>query len=291
MRSMTGFGRGTAATDQWQATVEINSVNRKQAEVVVQAPRELAELESRIRKAVLTAVSRGRIQVAVNLARGEGTTPQPSVDATLAKAFRMAFTQLSEVVGEQVAPAAADYLRQPGIINTGTGEIDAEQAWQVLEPALGSALGTLDAMRESEGAHLMQDLSDRLASLRGHVTVITAAAPERPARQRELLMKRLRDADLELDLGDERVLRELALYADRCDVSEELTRLDSHFAKFREYMAAAEPPGRALDFLCQEMLREFNTIGSKANDAGIAQAVVEAKTELEKIREQVQNVE
>jgi uncharacterized protein (TIGR00255 family) len=120
---------------------------------------------------------------------------------------------------------------------------------------------------------------------------IAGIAPERPLRQRELLFKRLHEAGLEVDLSDERVAREIALFADRCDLSEELTRLASHFGKFRDYMAAAEPPGRALDFLCQEMFREFNTIGSKANDAAIAQTVVEAKTELEKIREQVQNVE
>ena len=110
------------------------------------------------------------------------------------------------------------------------------------------------------------------------------------AHRRELT-QRLRDAGLDLDPADDRVTRELALFADRCDVSEELTRLDSHFLKFREYLDAAEPPGRALDFLCQELFREFNTIGSKANDASIAQTIVEAKTELEKIREQVQNVE
>ena len=110
-------------------------------------------------------------------------------------------------------------------------------------------------------------------------------------RQRELLHKRLRDAGIEIDLGDERLIKELALFADRCDVSEELTRLDSHFTKFREYLEAEEAPGRALDFLCQELFREFNTIGSKANDAGMAQTIVEAKTEVEKIREQVQNVE
>ncbi|MGC4015567.1 MAG: DUF1732 domain-containing protein [Luteolibacter sp.] len=106
-----------------------------------------------------------------------------------------------------------------------------------------------------------------------------------------MLLKRLREAGLELDPGDERVLKELAVFADRCDITEELTRLDSHFRKFRDYLDASEPAGRALDFLCQELFREFNTIGSKANDASIAQTIVEAKTELEKIREQVQNVE
>jgi len=291
MHSMTGFGRGSATSETWHAAVEINSVNRKQAEVVVQAPRELAELDGRIRKTVLGVVSRGRIQVSINLERGQGALTTIRVDKMLAQAFHHAFVELGQAVGQEVLPSAADYLRQPGILDTGSGEIDAGDAWKTIEPALNEALASLAAMRETEGSHLKEDLLGRLDILAALVAKITAEAPARPIRQRELLAKRLRDAGLDLDPADERVVRELALFADRCDVSEELTRLDSHFTKFREYLDAAEPPGRALDFLCQELFREFNTIGSKANDAGIAQTIVEAKTELEKIREQVQNVE
>lgn len=291
MHSMTGFGRGSATSETWHAAVEINSVNRKQAEVVVQAPRELSELDGRIRKAVLGVVSRGRIQVSITLERGQGALASIRVDKMLAQAFHRAFVELGQAVGHEVTLTAADYLRQPGILNTGTADIDVEDAWRTIKPALDEALAALAMMRETEGSHLNQDLLARLDLLTAFVAKITAEAPARPVRQRELLDKRLRDAGLDLDPADERVARELALFADRCDVSEELTRLDSHFTKFREYLQAAEPPGRALDFLCQELFREFNTIGSKANDAGIAQTIVEAKTELEKIREQVQNVE
>jgi uncharacterized protein (TIGR00255 family) len=291
MHSMTGFGRGSAASDAWHATVEISSVNRKQAEVVVQAPRELSEIDGRIRKAVLAVVSRGRIQVSINLERAEGSAAAIQVDAALAHAFHNAFIELGRTVGHPLLPTASDYLRQPGIITLGSGEIDAEQAWLAIEPALTDALASLSTMRETEGSHLKDDFLARLDTLTTFAAKIADDAPGRPIRQRELLAKRLRDAGLDLDPADERVAKELALFADRCDVSEELTRLDSHFSKFREYLQAAEPPGRALDFLCQELFREFNTIGSKANDAGIAQAIVEAKTELEKIREQVQNVE
>ena len=291
MHSMTGFGRGSAVTDAWRATVEIGAVNRKQAEVVVQAPRELAELESRVRKAALAVVSRGRVQISINLERAEGAAAAIRVDAALARAFHQAFAEIGRAVGEAVSPTAADYLRQQGIVSAGESAADAEVAWKAIEPALADALAALAAMRETEGGHLKEDFLVRLETLAGFARRIAAEAPARPVRQRELLMKRLRDAGLDLDPADERVVRELALFADRCDVSEELTRLDSHFAKFREYLDASEPPGRALDFLCQEMFREFNTIGSKANDAGIAQTIVEAKTELEKIREQVQNVE
>jgi uncharacterized protein (TIGR00255 family) len=288
---MTGFGRSSAATDAWHSTVEISAVNRKQAEVVVQAPRELNELEARIRKTVLEIVSRGRIQVSINLERAEGAVAAIRVDAALAHAFHDAFIELGKTVGHPLLPSAGDYLRQPGILTLSNGQIDAEEAWQAIEPALKDALAGLAAMRETEGGHLKDDFLTRLSTLVSFAGKIAADAPARPIRQRELLTKRLREANLELDPGDERVARELALFADRCDVSEELTRLDSHFAKFREYLDAAEPPGRALDFLCQELFREFNTIGSKANDAGIAQTIVEAKAELEKIREQVQNVE
>lgn len=288
---MTGFGRGSAATDTWQATVETSSVNRKQAEVVVQAPRELNELDARIRKAVLGVVSRGRIQVAINVERPQGATEELRIDPALALAFSNAFGELGRTVGYPVLPTASDFLRQPGILSTGNIEIDAEAAWLAIEPALRDALAQLAGMRASEGDHLKTDFLTRLGTLESFAKKIAEEAPGRPIRQRELLAKRLRDAGLDLDPADERVAKEIALFADRCDVSEEITRLDSHFSKFREYLDAAEPPGRALDFLCQELFREFNTIGSKANDASIAQTIVEAKTELEKIREQVQNVE
>ena len=288
---MTGFGRGAAATNDWQATVEISSVNRKQAEVVVQVPRELNELDARIRKAVLAVVSRGRIQVSVHVERPQGAAADFRVDPALALAFSAAFAELAQTVGHSLLPSASDFLRHPGIIAMGSGEIDAEAAWLAIQPALDDALSQLAAMRGREGADLKADFISRLGVLVSFGQKISALAPERPIRQRELLTKRLRDAGLEIDLADERIVKEIALFADRCDISEELTRLDSHFAKFREYLDATEPPGRALDFLCQELFREFNTIGSKANDASIAQTIVEAKTELEKIREQVQNLE
>lgn len=291
MHSMTGFGRGFSATDAWQASVEISAVNRKQAEVVVQSPRELNELEPRIRKEVLAVVSRGRIQVSITLERPQGSAADFKIDPRLALAFSKAFGELGRTVGYSVQPTAADFLRQPGILAMGASEIDPELAWSAVAPALKTALDQLAAMRASEGSHLKEDFLARLDTLGGFAKKIAAEAPGRPVRQRELLTKRLRDAGLDLDPSDERVVREIALFADRCDVSEEITRLDSHFGKFRDYLSAPEPAGRPLDFLCQELFREFNTIGSKANDASIAQTIVEAKTELEKIREQVQNVE
>lgn len=291
MHSMTGFGRGTAQAGAWLANVETSSVNRKQAEVVVQMPREHSALEAEVRRIVLEKVSRGRVSVSITLEGAGGATAALKVDAALAKALHAAFREISVATGSPVEPAASDYLRHPGLITAGSAEVDSETVWQAVEPALRDAVVALAAMRASEGAHLKADLLDRIATLTGYAADIAGAAGGRPARQRELLLKRLRDAALDLDPADERVVKEIALFADRCDISEELTRLDSHFAKFREYLDAEDAPGRPLDFLCQELFREFNTIGSKANDAAVAQTVVEAKTELEKIREQVQNVE
>jgi uncharacterized protein (TIGR00255 family) len=288
---MTGFGRGTFATGQWHASVEASTVNRKQAEIVVQMPRELAELENTIRKLAQAHISRGRLQLSVALTHASGTAPAIQVNEPLARAFREAFTTLSSATGHLVEPSAADYLRQPGILDIGTSQIDPAEAWLAIEPALQSALEALSAMREAEGTHLRGDILARLSSLEQLASTFAAAAPDRPIRQRDLLLKRLADSGLALDPADERVAKEIALFADRCDISEELTRLTSHIARFREYLDSAEPPGRALDFLCQELFRECNTVGSKANDSAIAHTVVEAKTELEKIREQVQNIE
>ena len=288
---MTGFGRGSATTDEGTATVEIACVNRKQAEVVVQAPRELLELEAKVRKAVLTTISRGRIQVSIQFERS-GTSGSPvSVDSRLVAALEGAFDLISEQTGRRVAAEAADFLRVQGVIRIEDSGLDAESAWPAIEPALEVAIEQVLAMRHAEGDDLGRDLFTRLVLLEKVAAAIGMLAPGRPERYKEQLLKRLRDAGLELELTDERVLRELVVFADRCDISEEITRLDAHFRRFREYMTGKEPAGRPLDFLCQEIHREFNTIGSKASDAVIAQHVVEAKTELEKIREQVQNVE
>jgi uncharacterized protein (TIGR00255 family) len=293
MQSMTGFGRGTHSTDDWTASVEAASINRKQAEIVVNLPRPLQSLESKVRQATLPHISRGRVQLAIKLEKPEGTaSDQIRINPALARSFESAFSELSLIIGRTLLPTPADFLRQPGIMDIGdTEEIDPEAAWIAIAPALEQAIANLNAMRASEGKHLQEDFLTRLGQLMAFTQAIADHAPSRPERQRELLLKRLSDMGLPLEMDDERLVREVALFADRCDISEEVTRLHSHFAKFHEYLHSGEPVGRSLDFLCQELFREFNTIGSKANDALVAQTVVEAKTELEKLREQIQNIE
>jgi uncharacterized protein (TIGR00255 family) len=293
MHSMTGFGRGTHTTDQWLANVEASSINRKQIEIVANLPRSLQSLETKVRQATLPHVSRGRVQISIRLDKPEGSNrAQIRVNPGLARSLESAFSDISLIIGRQLLPTASDFARQAGIIEIGESEeIDLEAAWQAISPALDTAIATLNEMRTSEGKHLQDDFIERLNHLKRHTQIIAEHAPSRPEHQREILLKRLSDMGIKLADNDDRLAKEIALFADRCDISEELTRLNSHFAKFHEYLHSKEACGRPLDFLCQELFREFNTIGSKANDALIAQTVVEAKTELEKIREQVQNIE
>ena len=290
---MTGFGRGTHATDEWLASVEASSINRKQAEIVANLPRQLQSLESRVRQATSPHISRGRVQLSIRLESPEGAhSGQVRINPALARSFESAFSDLSLIIGRSLLPTPADFIRQPGILEIGEPEsIDPEKAWEAIAPALQQAMANLNTMRATEGKHLQEDFLTRLGKLLAFTQAIAEHAPSRPERQREMLLKRLSDMGIPLDTDDERLAKEIALFADRCDVSEELTRLHSHFAKFHEYVHSPEATGRSLDFLCQELFREFNTIGSKANDALIAQTVVEAKTELEKLREQVQNIE
>lgn len=292
MKSMTGFGRGTHHTQEWNASIEASSVNRKQAELIVNLPRHLQALEPEIRLATLPLFSRGRVQLAISLEKPEGTSSGIHIDAALARSLESAFSEISSLLGRPVMPLAADFIRHPGIISIGdSAGIDHHEAWSALAPALLIAMEQLVSMRTAEGAHLRDDFTSRLDTLASLASDISHIAPIRPDRQRDALLKRLADLGLDLDPSDERVLREIALFIDRSDISEEITRLDSHFSKFRSYLSSPEPAGRSLDFLCQELFREFNTIGAKAADATIAQTVVSAKTELEKLREQVQNIE
>lgn len=288
---MTGFGRAEHATNDYLARVEITSVNRKQADIVFSLPRELGEIEPPLRKRVLKVISRGRVNVAVNLEAAHNATDTLSFDPTRAQALEAAYIKLSDLLDRRIVPDSHDFLRAPGVFSFQDSGYDPALCLEAIEPALAAALEKLVEMRNREGNDLKNDLIARISILEQETSAIKEKSPQVVARQRELLHQRLREAEIDLDLNDERLLKEVALFAERCDISEETTRLASHFAKFLETLALEEPVGRTLDFLCQELNREFNTIGSKANDSGIGQHVVKAKTELEKIREQVQNIE
>ena len=291
MKSMTGFGRGEAQRSGVTWSVECSSVNRKQLEVAVNLPRELSELENAVRTEVSAVVSRGRVNVAVRRETGAAGTEAARVDQELAAHYYHAMHALALKLDIPPDISLTDITRLPGVITQAQTEIATEDTWPSIQEALAGALKQLNTMRSTEGASLRSDIEVRLAQVESLLGSIRAKASTVPEHQRKVLRQRLEDAGLPLPLDDERLVKEIALFADRTDISEELTRAASHVQQFRSYLASDTPAGRSLDFLLQEFFREFNTMGSKCNNAEIAHHVVTAKTELEKIREQVQNAE
>ncbi|MDG1356890.1 MAG: YicC family protein [Akkermansiaceae bacterium] len=291
MHSMTGFGSAEHATSTIVARVEAASVNRKQGEVLVKLPRAYSELEAGIRKATMQKISRGRVSINIHLEKAHGAASAIRINSSRARALEAAFTELSDTIDRHVQASATDFLRTPDILDFDDEPADSAEALSAITPALDKALQQMISMRANEGQHLLNDTESRIASLESITCQIETEAPSVMVKHKENLHRRLTESGLDLDLDDERILKEIIIFADRSDITEELTRLRSHFEKFRQYLAQDEPIGRPLDFLCQELNREFNTIGSKANNAVLAQLIVDAKIELEKIREQVQNVE
>jgi len=292
MKSMTGYGRGEASRNGAKLTVEISTVNRKQAELSLYLPRELDALESRARDEINTRISRGRIVARVGLSATDGDSSKVKLDAGLAKRYAREYRKLAKELKLRDDLGIDTILRAPGVLKQADEGLDVEGLWSALRKAVRDALGDLLAMRTREGAHLKKDLQQRIGTMQKAVKKISKQAPSTVKRHRELLNERLAAAGLELGNGDdERLLKEVAMFADRIDITEELTRLESHFGQFTDCAKAKGPVGRTLDFLSQEMNREINTIGSKANDAAISRLVVTLKSELEKFREQVQNVE
>ena len=288
MKSMTGFGRGSAVQAGLTVLAEVSSVNRKQLDIVVVLPRELADYENQVRMVVGAAVTRGRIQVKITADRTGAATRTVSADAMLLREYRL---RLGELLGHEPDLTVNDILRLPGVLEVKESEPVEGAVEAALGSAIADAVAAWDRMRADEGKHLRRDIDTRLATVESALAGIDTMAPKVIDHYRRQLLARLEQAGLPVDLKDDRLVREIGLFAERCDISEERTRLHSHLEKFRGFLDQTDPPGRALDFLLQEMNREVNTIGAKANDAAIAHGVVTAKTELEKIREQVQNIE
>lgn len=293
MKSMTGYGRGECAQDGFKITVEISSVNRKQTEIAVYLPRELESLEPRVRDEINRRVARGRLTIKMALHAGEGGAGgRVQINFALAKAYAREMERLASELQLPDGVTLDLLMRAPGVLGSDAELLDPERFWGAMEKALNEALGGLVSMRTREGLHLAADLERRMGLMRKSVQRVEKAAPGMVKRFKLQLIERIRSAGLEsIEMNDERLMKEVIYFADRSDISEELTRLESHFKQFDVCVKSKEPVGRTLDFLAQEMNREINTIGSKAADARISREVVKLKTELEKFREQVQNVE
>ena len=288
---MTGYGRGDADHGGTKFSVELNSVNRKQSDIVVNLPRDLAALEPRIRQTINEKISRGRMNVLVALHEGANSAHKLALDTELARSYHDAMLTLQKELSAPGEITIGTVLQAPGVMRFAENSIDAEEAWPALEGALNIALAELIKMREREGKHLAKDLIHRLKVLRQEIKGIRALYPDVVKKYRSALLERIQKAGLDLPLEDERLLKEVTIFADRSDISEELTRLESHLAQFAHHLRKNEPVGRTLEFITQEIFRELNTLGAKSNDAGISQHVVACKSELEKIREQIQNLE
>src|SRR5437868_5989111 len=291
MRSMTGYGRAVHDHAGTKFSVELNSVNRKQTDVVINLPRELAELEPHIRQTINENISRGWTSAIVTLHSGANGTRNLALNTELARSYHEAMRALQKDLDAPGEITIATILQAPGVMRFPEEALNPEDTWPAVERALSAALADLIKMREREGKHLAKDLIHRLKAIRKKLKEIGVLHPDVVKRYRAALLDRIQKAGLPIASDDERLLKEISFFADRADVSEELTRLESHLAQFAHHLRRHEPVGRTLEFITQEIFRELNTLGAKANDAAISQRVVACKAELEKIREQVQNLE
>ncbi|WP_293729658.1 YicC/YloC family endoribonuclease [uncultured Phascolarctobacterium sp.] len=298
LKSMTGFGRGEYEDDNFSITVEMKAVNHRYNEVAIRLPRFLNPLEDRIRKTILKTISRGRIDVFINADYTASGNCTLKVDKNLAAAYHNALQEVGEAVGaaETGINAAAEILyiaRCQDVINVKEGFFDVESVWPKVEQALRQAVTNLVAMREAEGGNIYGDFIYRADLIAEKLALIEERSPIVVEEYQNKLSERLNNllAEHNVTVEPERLLQEVAIFADRTSVTEEIVRLKSHIKQFKLILASDHPVGRKLDFLIQEFNREANTIASKANDYTLAQIVVEIKAEIEKIREQVQNIE
>jgi len=292
MKSMTGYGRGESAQQGFKITVEVSSVNRKQIEIALNLPRDLEVLEAQIRDEINRRVARGRLTVRLSVHAAEGAAGRMRLNPALAKAYARELRALAKSLHLPDDVTLDMLARAPGVLQPDEEIQEAEALWPGTAKALKTALGMMLKMREREGAWLSKDLKTRVAGMRAGVARVQRRAPQVAEHYRAQLLTRIKSAGLEAAaLEEDRLVKEVFYFADRADITEELTRLQSHFQQFDDCVKSGEPIGRTLDFLAQEINREINTLGSKANDSLISKEVVLLKAELEKFREQVQNVE
>lgn len=290
-KSMTGFGRGEVGSGGRVWMAEVRCVNNRYLDLKIKLPHGYAALEERVRKKVSTFHQRGRVDLLLAVGGDSSELVKMHVNVELVRAYKSAMAEIARELGQEVTPDPAFVAsRSEVLVQEQQGE-DVEAVWPYLEQALEQALGACETMRQQEGSALVGDLSARLDLFTQTIARIEAAIPEL-LQQRELVLgERLQKLLGNVQLDPQRLCQEVAILADKTDVTEEIVRLQSHIGQFHSFLTEKEAVGRKLDFLLQEFLREVNTIASKINDAAIAYLTVELKSELEKMREQVQNIE
>lgn len=291
-RSMTGYGRSQQQLGGWDITVEIKSVNHRYFEFSSRTPRSCNYMEDRLKSLVQSRISRGKCDLYLQLAATEGNNNEVvKVNIDLAKSYLDSLKSLSEATGLPFDVSLSTLSRYPDVLTSERAAIDEDELWNCVSQVTNEALDNFVVMRETEGARLREDILSRLETVLKLTEKVEQQSPQTVENYRNKLYQKLQTLLADRNVDDARVLTEAAIFADRVAVDEETVRLRSHVQQFREILSSSEPVGRKLDFLTQELNRESNTIGSKAQDAKVAAIVIELKSELEKIREQIQNIE
>lgn len=291
MNSMTGYGRGECIEGDLKIVAEIKAVNHRYSEIIIKQPRQYLALEEQIKKLLASQIKRGRIEVFIKAQLAEGAKANVGLDQEKAVQYHRDLSLLAERLGENYQLDIYQLVALPGVVVEEEKEEDLKAVWPVLKQALEEAMAQHMAMRRTEGERIREDMLDKLSGLKRMTADISSRSGEVLAAYRLKLRTRITELADGIEINEERLAQEVAYFAEKSCIDEELVRLSSHFAQFEQIVSAQGDIGRKLDFLVQEMNRETNTIGSKANDLTIAQLVVDMKSELEKIREQVQNVE
>jgi uncharacterized protein (TIGR00255 family) len=292
IKSMTAFGRGEVEVGDTLINVEIRAVNHRFRDVPMRLPKAVQPLEEALRAQVAEVVGRGRVEIGFQLeTRGEQPDMEVELNVPLAQAYVRVFRELQDRFGADPAVRADALCQFRDVIQVRPVERDTESLKKPALEALKEALNAMDRMRVEEGRAIEEDFRRRIRMLRDYMEQIEGRAPLVVEEYGKRLRERISALAGELELDANRLAQEVATFAGRCDITEEIVRSRSHLNQFEQYLALGEPVGRRLEFLLQEMNREANTISSKASDASISATVVEVKGELEKLREQVQNVE
>lgn len=291
LKSMTGYGRREVVTDGKKILVEIKSVNHRYADYNIKIQRHLGYMEDKIRKHVSESITRGKVDIYLNVENYETADKQITLNKPMAENYINVLKQLRDEFGLRDDISVTRVARNPDIFLTERIEEDEEQLWNTVKTVLDEALSDFVSMREREGERIERDLCERIEYMRTLVTGIDERSPQTVKEYSDRLYEKIKDVLDGREIDEARILTEVAIYADKVAVNEETVRLVSHFSEFDNIINCGEPAGRKLDFLIQEINREVNTIGSKASDIEIAKTVVTLKGEIEKLREQIQNIE
>ncbi len=292
IKSMTAFARAEKTDKNYTVSIEIRSYNSRHLDMVLRLPNEYLSLEEKIKGLISSQVSRGRIEIMLKIRRDNNDIRNFEIDVSIAKSYYEALVQLKDMLNINSAISLEQLAGASGIIKPAESDVDIEACWQVIRDCIDAAIKDLETMRKSEGDHLSQDLGRRIDYIEKSVKRIEKESSNLIRHYQERLKERmsvLLNSLVDMDPG--RIAQEAAFLADKSDISEEIVRAKSHLKQFRSIMDSIEPSGRKLNFLLQEFIREFNTMGSKAANENVSHIIVDVKSELEKIREQVQNVE